>query len=65
VPVPEGLDGRDAADAVLRRERLVGVDVDLHEHEVAVRSGNLALEHRPESAAGAAPRGPEIDDENP
>ena len=61
-PVPEGLDGGDPPDAVLGGERLIRVDVDLGELDVAVAVCDLTLEHGRERAARAAPRSPEVDD---
>ena len=60
--VLERLDRRDALDPVLARERMVGVDVELRELDLAVARRNGLLEHRAELAARAAPFGPEVDD---
>ena len=56
----ERLHGRDPAHVVAVRQVGVRVHVDLREHDVT-RLG-LALEHRPQHAAGPAPLGPEVDD---
>ena len=44
-------------------ERLVGVDVDLGQIDLAVALGRLRLQRRAELAARAAPFGPEVDDD--
>jgi len=62
VAVAEGLDRRDAPDAVLGGEPLVRVDVDLDELDRAARRLHRLLEQRPERATGAAPLGPEVDE---
>ena len=62
VPVLECLDGGDALHPIAEREFIVGVDVDLRQHDLALAGGGLALEHGAEHPAGAAPGGPEVDD---
>jgi hypothetical protein len=52
---------RDAADAELLRELGVAFGVDLHEPPAAGGLGGEFLEHGAEHLAGAAPRGPEVD----
>ena len=61
VAVPERLHGRDAADAVLEREALVRVGVELRERDA--RGGGRLLEDRPERTARPAPLRPEVDDD--
>jgi hypothetical protein len=61
VPVAERLHGRDSADPEAVRQRRVGVDVDLGEGDPAVAGLRLALDHRSEGLAGAAPVRPEVD----
>ena len=51
--VAEGLDRRDALDAVARRQRLVGVGVDLGQQDLAAALGLRRLQRRA-SAAGRA-----------
>ena len=61
--VPERLDRRDALDAEERLELRVAVDVDLGQLDLARARGHRALQHRRELLAGAAPLGPEVDDD--
>ena len=61
--VLERLDGGDAADVEARGDRRVGVDVELGELDLAVALLDLGLERRAELATGAAPLGPEVDDD--
>ena len=61
--VLEGLDGGDSLYTELRSERLVGVDVDLGQVDLAAALAGLGLERRAELTAGAAPLGPEVDDD--
>jgi len=61
--VAERLDGGNALDAKGLREPLVGVGVDLRQHDRAfARPGGL-LEQRRQGATRTAPRGPEVDDD--
>src|SRR5262245_35886233 len=59
--VPEDDDRGEALDAVLGGERLLGVDVDLGELDLAFALGGLGLDRGAEHAAGPAPGGPEVD----
>ena len=61
--VAERVHGRDALDAELLRERLVAVDVDLREHDLAAPALHRGLEHRAERPARTAPCRPEVDDD--
>ena len=61
--VAERLDGGDALDGEGARHLWVGVHVDLGQLDLALAGGDGALEHRPELPAGAAPFGPEVDDD--
>ena len=63
--VDERLDVRNAADVVARRELLLVVGVELREREPAGHLGRQLVEDRPERAAGAAPRRPEVDQHGP
>ena len=47
----------------LAGERLFGVDVDLGELELAVALRDFRFDRGAEGAAGAAPGGPEVDDD--
>src|SRR5262249_6484039 len=53
--------GRDRLNAESRLKILVGVDVDLAEHDVLVPRGHL-FEDRREAVARPAPIGPEVDE---
>ena len=59
--VAEGLDVRDALDAVAARDARIRVDVDLDQLDGAVGGGHGALDHGREHVARAAPLGPEVD----
>src|SRR4051812_44698566 len=61
--VLERFDGRDALDAVLRGNLLVGIRVELREDDLALACRGGLLEDRGELAARAAPGGPEVDDD--
>ena len=61
--VAKRLDGRDALDAEQLRDVRVLVGVDLRQDDLAVAGGGGLLERRAELTAGAAPRGPEVDDD--
>jgi len=58
--VLEGHDHRDALHPVLHGQLLVGVDVDLHQIEGAVRLGGEPLEDRSDDPAGLTPLRPEV-----
>src|SRR5690606_22598929 len=58
----ERVHGRDRAHAELAGDSWILVDIDLHQFHFAGGTAHGAFERRPELAAGAAPRGPEIDD---
>ena len=60
--VLERLDRRDALDLEGRRELLVGVGVELRQHDLAVARGCGLLQGRRQCAARATPLGPEVDD---
>ncbi len=57
-----GHHGRDALDAELLGDQLVGVHIDLGEHDPAGVLLGQALQDRAELLAGPAPLGPEVDD---
>ncbi len=59
--VAEGLHRRDPLDAEARRQRLVGVDVDLGQHHLAAAARLGRLQRRASAFAGPAPLGPEVD----
>ena len=61
--VPERLDRRDALDAERRAISLVGVGVELGQHDLALARLRGALEDRAEHPARPAPLGPEVDDD--
>ena len=61
--VDEDGDGRDALDAEAAGERLLRVDVDLGELDLARSLGDLRFDRWPESPARPAPGGPEVDDD--
>src|SRR5262245_5755586 len=61
--VTEYRDGRDALDAVLSREHLLGVDVDLGELDLVRALGDLGFDRGAEHATGATPCRPEVDDD--
>ena len=52
---------RDSLHAEARRQRLVGVDVDLGQHHLAAAGGLGRLQRRGQRAARPAPLGPEVD----
>ncbi len=54
--------GRDALDAELGGQPLIGIDIDLGEFETARLLGCETLEKRAQHPARTAPGGPEIDD---
>ena len=56
-------DERDALDAERLGDAGVLVDVDLHQHDLAVGLVDDLLDDRPEGAARTAPRRPEVDDD--
>lgn len=55
--------GRDALDAELLHQHLVGVDIDLGEEEAPAVLDGEPFEDRAELLAGLAPLGPEVDDD--
>jgi tetratricopeptide (TPR) repeat protein len=55
---------RDAADGIAGRQARVRIGVDFGEHKVRMARRRPG-EHRREGAAGAAPRGPKVDDDRP
>src|SRR5919199_2273137 len=61
--VPERLHRRDPANPELVGEPRVRIHVHLHEREPPITRRRLALEHRRERVARAAPLGPEVDDD--
>ena len=61
--VAKRLDRRDALHAEGLREHLVRVHVDLRELDLAAAGADRVLERGTELAAGAAPLGPEVDDD--
>src|SRR5918997_1483246 len=61
--VLERLDGRDALDAEGSGHARVGVRVDLGQRDLALAGGDRLLEHGGQHPAGAAPGGPEVDDD--
>ena len=63
-PVAEGHEGRDRHDAEAAGERLLGLGVHLGEGHLGVGLRRL-VEDRPEHATGTAPRGPEVDEDDP
>ena len=63
VPVAEGLHGRDPAHAEPGGEAGVGVDVDLGQLDPALARCHRLLQQGSEHVAGAAPLGPEVDDD--
>ena len=63
LPVDEAVDGRDRLHAQLAGDHLVLVDVHLDEAHLAARRGHRLLKRRRQLLAGAAPRGPEVDDD--
>ena len=60
--VSERLHGRDPLDLEGPGEPWVGVDVDLHQLELAGACRGRSLEHGPKLPARATPLGPEVDD---
>ena len=63
LPSLDGEDGRDRLHAEGLGDPRVVVDVDFGQLDGTVGGGHRLLEHRPERRAGAAPRGPEVDDD--
>src|SRR5206468_7941256 len=61
--VLERLHGRDRLDPERGGDARARVRVDLHELDLAGALLDGLLDHRPERAAGAAPVGPEVDDD--
>src|SRR5204862_4054872 len=61
--VLERLDRWDALDPEGGGEARVGVGVELREDDLALAGVHASLEQRRELAAGAAPFGPEVDDD--
>src|SRR5476651_1833702 len=61
--VLEQQQGGDRADAVARRRHRVLVDIDLHHLELAAHVLGDLLERGADHAAGAAPFGPEVDED--
>ena len=59
--VAKGLDGRDALDPEGAGERWVGVDVELHQVDLARPRRRGALQQRTELPAGGTPGSPEVD----
>ena len=61
--VPEGVHRRDRLHPERLADARVLVDVDLRQHDLAVGPLDHLLDDRPEGAAGAAPRRPQINDD--
>src|SRR5439155_13414705 len=59
--VAQGVDRRDRLHLERGRHARVLVDVHVHQLDAALRGVDHALDGRPERAARAAPRGPQVD----
>ena len=63
VTVSKREDGRDGLDLEHPRDAGIGVDIHLDELDGTTSTRDRCLKHRPKGHAGAAPRGPQIDDD--